>query len=151
MPIPTTGSFTSEQVRSEFALTIPMTSAQIASKAGLSGIWTSDQLRGKSGVTVSVSGFMNTVTVGSMNRRDQGTFTVTAIGGTPTAYSWWVDDPYGQVTATSSTSSVVVTGPTYRTDAYTHSAEITVNCTVTVNGQQYTGSTAASYTYGDLN
>ncbi|WP_406853351.1 hypothetical protein WEU32_06860 [Brevundimonas sp. BH3] len=151
MPIPTSGSFTSEQVRSEFALAYPMTSAQVAAKIGVAGVWTSDQLRGKSGVTVSVYGFMDTVSVGGMNRRDQGTFTVTVTGGTPTAYSWWVDDPYGQVWASSSTASVNVTGPAYRVDAYTHSADITVNCTVTVNGQNYTASQASSYTFGDLN
>ncbi|MEG2312592.1 hypothetical protein [Brevundimonas sp.] len=149
--IPLTGPFTSEQVRSEFALTIPMSSAQIAAKAGLSGQWTSDQLRGKSGVTVSVYGFMDTVSMGGMNRRDQGTFTVTVTGGTATAYSWWVDDPYGQVWASSATASVTVTGPSYRTDAFTHSSDITVNCTVTVNGQNYTASQASSYTFGDLN
>lgn len=55
MAIPTTGPFTSEQVRSEFGLSFPMTSAQVASAAGLTTPWHSDDLRGKSGVDNSIN------------------------------------------------------------------------------------------------
>ena len=51
MTIPTTGTFTSTDVKNEWGYGLPFTSAQVASSAGLSTPWTSENLRGKSAFT----------------------------------------------------------------------------------------------------
>lgn len=105
---------------------------------------------GKSAVTVTINGYMSPLTINQNTSRDRGTFTASVSSGTITAYSWTVNDPLGQINPTATTSSFTVTGPAYNTDSFTMQSDFTIFCTVTVNGQNHTGTLVQSYTYSEL-
>lgn len=89
MTIPTTGAFTSKQVSSEWGLSTPWTSAQLASAAGLGAAFASDDLRGLSSFSIDfpdVARFSTVATNGSSstpNWRNGGARTVS---GSATLY-----------------------------------------------------------------
>jgi len=149
MTIPTSGTFTSTDVKNEWGYGLPFTSAQVASSAGLSIPWTSANLRGKSARSISiytVSGGQVASIGGGPNGRqyhDRFVFGVQIIGGgTPSSYAWG-----GEVYSTGST--VQFDGPNYDLNGFTYQTNGYVDVTVVIGGQTYFASLDFSYTAGD--
>lgn len=145
MTIPTSGTFTSEQVRAEWGFAAPFTSSQVSSAARLNTPWSSDQLRGKSARTVSIGTAYRFIGQGGRFGfgYDQITFRIiTSDGAVPTSYSW-----SGAVGGTASTTIFV--GPSYTQDGFTSQNGDTVYCTVVINGQSYSREVFFTYTVGD--
>lgn len=131
MPIPTSGPFTSETVRSEWQLGLPMTSEQLRVAAGEGLPFTSESLRGRS---YFVSAYHS---VPSLSQHElvfdsyataavSGS-TVTPVGGrAPYSYVWSV---------TSGDNSMGCTGGATPTFSYSGSTPFSAttywNCTVT--------------------
>lgn len=140
MTIPTSGVFTSEQVRSEWNFGLPFTSTKVSQSAGLNTPWNSDQLRGKSSgptVTIQITSY-GTDTIGGGRRRDYFIATINWTGSaTPSSYSWG----WGGYSA-------ALTGATTRTCRFNGQGYSPLNangwddaepfCNVVISGQTYT-------------
>lgn len=140
MTIPTTGSFTSETIRSEWNLPLPFTSEQVRAAASLSEPWTSDQLRGKTAMTLSITGYFNEQAAGgsgSLARyRSVGVFNISKSGGGPiTAYGWGFTSNAFINQSDQTTSAYTLQGPIYQRQSFTFDEPVTVFCDVTVDGQ----------------
>lgn len=145
MTIPTSGQFTSEQVRAEWGFSLPMTSTQVSSAAGLNTPWSSDQLRGKSARTVTIGTAYRFIGQGGRLGfgYDQITFRIiTSDGSVPSSYAW-----SGAVGGTAATTIFV--GPSYSQDGFTFQNGDTAYCTVVINGQSYSREVYFTYTAGD--
>lgn len=153
MTIPTTGPFTSGDCQTEWSLSLPMTSAELAASASLSNNYSSEDLRGKSSVTIVISGSLVRVSAGAGRFREEGTFTVVVIGGgTPTAWDWYVEDQLSLIStpSTASTASFFVRGPTYWDNQAQNTETITISCRATVNGSVATATKQDYYTYNNI-
>lgn len=149
MTIPTSGQFTSEQVRAEWGFTAPFTSSQVSSAAGLNTPWTSDQLRGRSARTVTIQvASHDTIQTGfgvNQTRYDRLTFRVVVSDGlTPTSYQW-----SGDAFGTGSTGEFI--GPLYNSNGWTFLATGYADVTVVIDGRTYTPpSRDFQYTASDI-
>lgn len=139
MTIPTSGQFTSEQVRAEWGFTAPFTSSQVSSAAGLNTPWTSEQLRGTSaGPTVTIAITQTgSETVGAGRRRDYFIATVNWTGAaTPSSYSWsW--GGYTAILSGQSTRTCRFNGQGYSPQTLNGSDDSHPFCTVVISGQTY--------------
>ncbi|WOB78468.1 hypothetical protein [Brevundimonas nasdae] len=139
MTIPTSGTYTSEQVRAEWGFATPFTSSQVSSAAGLNTPWNSEQLRGKSnGPTVTIQITQNgSEAVGTGRRRDYFTATINWSGSvTPTSYSWsW--GGYSAALASPSARTCRFTGQSYSPLAANGYDDSNPFCNVVIGGVTY--------------
>ena len=140
MTIPTTGSITSETIRSEWNLPLPFTSEQVRTAAGLSVPWTSDQLRGRSAMTLNITGYFNEQAAGGSGTlaryRSVGVFNISKSGGGAiTAYAWGFSSNALINQSGQTTSAYTLQGPIYQRQSFTFDEPVTVFCDVTVDGQ----------------
>lgn len=149
MTIPTTGTFTSTDIKNEWGYGLPFTSAQVASSAGLNPPWTSDNLRGKSARSISIyiaSGGTIQDFGGGPNGRTQHDRIVFGVqingGGTPSSYQWGGD-------LAGNGSTVQFDGPSYNLNGFTYQQTGYVDVTVIIGGQTYTASLSFTFTAGD--
>jgi len=93
MPIPASGTFTSGTCITEWALSVPMTSAGLATAAGVGAAYTSETLRGKgklASATLSAATLSNhEVTFDSYATSEVSGSSVSAVSGAlPLTYAW---------------------------------------------------------------
>lgn len=148
MTIPTTGTFTSTDVKNEWGYGLPFTSAQVASSAGLSTPWTSDNLRGKSARTVSIfisgGGPQYAGGIGGGQYYDRIIFGVqVSDGAAPSSYQWEYD-------VSGNGSTTTFDGPVYNQNGFTFQATGTARVTVVIGGQSFSAEVNFTYTAGDL-
>ena len=148
MTIPSSGTFTSTDIKNEWGFGLPFTSAQVASAAGLSSSWSSADLRGKSARTIQliITSFEQVqMGFGDWNRQqyDKITFGISVSPYlAPTSYSWG-NDVYG------TGASAVFMGPTYQPMGFTYQSFGNAYCSVVVGGRTYELSLDFQYTAGD--
>lgn len=148
MTIPTSGTFTSTDIKNEWGFGLPFTSAQVASSAGLSTPWNSGNLRGKSARTVQliITSFEQVqMGFGDWNRQqyDKITFGISVTPYlAPSSYSWGND-------ASGTGASAVFMGPTYQVNGFTYQNSGNAHCSVVVGGRTYELSLDFQYTAGD--
>jgi hypothetical protein len=149
MTIPTSGSFSSETIRSEWGGSYPMTSSTVSSWAGLGTPWTSEQLRGKSAstLTITVGARTQTRVGGSASTRFKAAQKLTAVysGFTASTFAWSYTSNTLAAAITATTvnpTEVWLTYDVFEGDEYTDYGTVYLTITDT-NGQPHSAS--ASY------
>lgn len=149
MALPSSGSISIAQVATELGLSLPLdlNDSRVRTLAGkpTGNITLPNDLWGKSSRSYSVAGgFIAQSTGGSRPRYyDRGSWTISkspASAPSPTAWSWFIQDMYGEIALIqgANTYNLTCRGQEYNLDAFNQQGNVEVYCTVTVEGVQYT-------------